>query len=919
MADIGKTRSGDRHLLRTQVILVGALAMLALLATLLPTQEVSISMGHYLPLHSGLEFLAIVAAFLVFATVWHTPEKKTSASLLLIATALFAAGWLDYFHVQSFKGMPDLISPASVEKSIALWLAARTVVAVTLLGISFYPRLRPPSLRMKYGALAAYAVVNLVVLVGVFFFESSLPHMFEDGVGLTRLKVVAEWAITGMLAVAAWRYHRQAQHSGGGFPALIFSATAVAALGETFFMGYTYVSDVQSLLGHLYKVVSYSLIYQAMFVTSVRKPYDLLAEKKQLLEQANETLRIQSLALESTSVFVLVTDLQGRVRWRNRTSHQFLNDPVQGGPSAYSLYAAPITPDPAAASVLRDVLSAGKSWRGLVEVQDGRGNRITVDRTVTPLRDESGVVEGFVSVAEDVTENRRAQERHKRVLGTAIDGFWIADAQGNLLEVNAAFARMSGYTEQELAGMNVRQLGPVSHIAQMLAYLQEGVSLGHDQFETQLQHKSGHDFSVEISVTFDPELQQFFAFLRDITERLQSASAKLDLERQLQQSQKMQALGQLTGGIAHDFNNILVSVLGYSKLALDRLVPDKQSKLASYLREVILASERARDLIAKMLVFTRTRSSGGVGVIAPGAVVQEVLAMVRPSMPSSIALDVRLEDDLNIVMDAGELNQILINLVINARDAIDGHGVIGIRLHRVEANGKLCAVSHQRLYGSYLALEVTDTGSGIAPEHMPRLFDPFFTTKDVGKGTGLGLSMVQGILLRAGGHIVVESRPGSGSMFQLLFPITSAMAPGQDSLPDDPASLRGAGQHIGVVDDEPAVTRYLTELLEGQGYRVTQFNRPADALAVMEGAIQDFDLLIADQTMPGMSGTELAVRLHGMRPDFPVVLCTGHSGAIAPADLLQAHIRHCFMKPVPAHELLKALADELVTKIKVSG
>jgi CheY-like chemotaxis protein len=312
-----------------------------------------------------------------------------------------------------------------------------------------------------------------------------------------------------------------------------------------------------------------------------------------------------------------------------------------------------------------------------------------------------------------------------------------------------------------------------------------------------------------------------------------------------------------------------------------------------------------------MLVFTRTKSSATAGLISPAAMVQEVLAMMRPSIPSSIQLDVKLEDDLNIVMDPGELNQILINLIINARDAIDGQGVIGIRLHRIEANGQLCAVSQQRLSGPYLALEVTDTGSGIAPEHMLRLFDPFFTTKDVGKGTGLGLSMVQGILRRSGGHIVVESQPGRGSQFQLLFALTS---PGV-SLPGAPADAqeprRGSGQHIAVVDDEPAVTRYLSELLQGQGYRVTQFNHPADAVAAFESAHQDFELLISDQTMPGMNGTELALRLHRAQPDLPVILCTGHGSGIDRNDVLQARIRHHFTKPVAADELLKAMAEEL--------
>ena len=916
------TVPGGLRLLRAQTTLVVALGLLALLAVWAqrPTPQWSVPLQHYLPLHSLLEFLSIAAAFLVFATVWHTPVKKVSASWLIIAMALFASGWLDFFHMHSYKGMPELVSPSSIEKAIAFWLAARALVAGTLLGVSFYPQMRPLSQRNKYLVLAAYTAFNAVVLVVVLFFESSLPATFQDGVGLTRLKVQVEWCITGVLAWSAWRYYRLAQRSGSEFAALIFGASSVAVLSEAFFTGYAGISDALNLTGHLYKIVGYGLMYRAMFVISVRKPYDLLAEQAHLLTAANATLRTQALALDFTTAPVFVTDPQGRVQWRNRASYQIFPRREEDEGVVFSMFAPPFTPDAAAAARMRDTVFAGKSWRGLVVIEDRHGNHITVDRTVTPLRNEDGILEGFVSVSEDVTETRRALERHKRVLSTAIDGFWIADVEGNLMETNAAFARMSGYGTQELAGMNVRQLGPSSRITEVQERMAKAARLGHDQFETRLQHKQGRDVMVALSVTFDPQQQQFFVFLRDITEQMQTAAVKLDLERQLQQSQKMEALGQLTGGIAHDFNNILVSVLGYSKLALDRLVPDKQSKLATYLREVITASERARDLVAKMLVFTRTKSNANkVGAISPGVVVQEALAMVRPSMPSSIRLDVQLDDDVHIWMDAGELNQVLINLIINARDAIDGPGVIGLRLHRIDATGKLCAASQLRLAGSYLALDVTDTGSGIAPEHRQRLFDPFFTTKEVGKGTGLGLSMVQGIVLRSGGHIVVESQPGQGSLFQLLFPVTSALPAVQGVLADDLDLLCGQGQHVCVVDDEPAVTGYLCELLQGHGYRVTPYNHPAQALAAVESAQQVFDLIIADQTMPMMSGMELAKRLHALQPSLPVILCTGHAGALVPTDLRQARIRHCFTKPVPTPELLRAMAQELAAPVAQAG
>ena len=913
---VREPRATALSLLRQQVTLVGGLGALLLLAMALPLQGLRIAPGYYLLIHTTVEFVAIVGAFLIFATVWHTPSREGSASLLFIAVALFAAGWLDFSHALSFKGMPDMVTPSSPEKAIALWLAARFLVAATLAGVSLAPELALPSRRMRYDILVAYTVVNAVVLGTVLFHPEDLPRTFVDGVGVTSLKVALEWIITGLLALAAWRYYRQARTTGSDFSALIFSAAAVAALGEVFFTAYSEVNDALNLLGHLYKIVSYSLIYQAMFVISVRAPYVRLAHKTDLLLQANETLRTQALALESTTAPVLVTDAEGRVRWRNRASHQLLVVGPLEQTEGLSLFAAPVTPDPEVAAAMREALLASGRWRGVVELRDDGGKRLIINRMVTSLRSESGVLEGFVSVAENVTENRRARERHKRVLDTAIDGFLIADAHGKLLETNAALARMSGYSASELRNLHVHEFSVTGRLREAQERLRKAGVLGQEQFETRFRHKLGHEVAVVVSLTFDPEVQQYFVFVRDITDQMLSAAVQLDLERQLQQAQKMEALGQLTGGVAHDFNNILASVLGYSKLALDRLVPDKQSKLASYLREVIMASERARDLIAKMLVFSRTKSSAAAQAISPAAVVQEVLAMVRPSIPSSIQLDVRLEDDLSILMDAGDLNQILLNLIINARDAIAGHGVIGIRLHRIEAHGQVCAISGQRLSGPYLALEVSDNGSGIAPAHRLRMFDPFFTTKDVGKGTGLGLSMVQGIVLRSGGHIVVESQLGQGSMFQLLFPIASPVQAAPDQPSDALELLRGAGQRVWVVDDEPAVTRYLGELLEGQGYQVTLCNSPDAALAAFAGASHAVDLLITDQTMPGMSGTELAARLHAVRPELPVILCTGHGGGIDQSDLTRSGIRHFFTKPVAAHDLLQVMAEEWAVGVR---
>jgi nitrogen-specific signal transduction histidine kinase len=393
---------------------------------------------------------------------------------------------------------------------------------------------------------------------------------------------------------------------------------------------------------------------------------------------------------------------------------------------------------------------------------------------------------------------------------------------------------------------------------------------------------------------------------------VQAESARKALERQLQQSQKVEQLGQLTGGIAHDFNNSLATILGYSRLALDRFVPDRQSKLAHYLGEVVTASERARDLVSKMLTFAGNRPSLTVEVVKASAVITEVVEMMRVSIPAGIEVKTWIEDDLAIHIDPGELSQILVNLVINARDAIGEHGTIDLLAHRTTVNNEMCAASQVLVSGTFVAVEVRDNGQGIAKEHISRLFDPFFTTKDVGKGTGLGLSMVQGILRRSNAYAIVKSTPGRGSSFKLLFPIVSAHVSATPE-PETRAVLPlVSGRRIWVLDDEPAVARYLSELLESWGYQVRLFNHPKLLLTAFETESSEADLVITDQTMPGMTGLFLAQRLLAIKPGLPIILCSGYTDARNFTEAQREGVRRCLMKPINPKELREALAENIL-------
>lgn len=897
--------------LRNQLFIVGGLAVLAVLLFALPLEEWHIPRKHYLPVHTLMEFLSIVAAFLVFTVVWHTPAREISTSQIFLAVALFSAGWLDIAHTLSFRDMPDMITPSSGNKSIGFWLMARLTVAVALCVVSFYPQLKPPTLRTRILLMGGFLLANAIIFWAIVFHEADLPDSFVPGTGITPFKIGFERVITALQVIAACRFYLQARKSDDDSLTLLFGAAAVCAFSEVFLTTYATSNDAQNLFGHLLKIASYILLYRAMFVVSVRNPYKRLSLQTATLEKANETLQMQSLALESTTNPIVVSDLDGTIQWRNRASRA-LQLEIDAHPDVRpNLFGRGVTPDIGMADTMRRTLEAGKVWRGTVVIPDISERNLILDRVVSPVFSDDGVIQGYVSVSENVTDRVNAESRHKRVIDSAIDGFCVTDENGRLLEVNKAYVAMSGFSAEELLARHMPELIANGFEAAFRVHAGAVIKNRYARFETHHQHKSGHGYPVEISATYEPELRQFFVFVRNLSDMVRARNVQRTLELQLQHSQKVQALGELTGGIAHDFNNILATVLGYSNLALTRFVPDKQSKLALYLKEIVAAGERARDLIAKMLIFARSEPRKAAGLISPANVVRDVVSMVRPSIPATISLSVEVDETLQIRMDAGELNQVLVNLVINARDAIDGYGSIDIQLRRVALDGQLCIGSPQLVAGEFIVIEVSDSGCGIPPEHLPRLFDPFFTTKEVGKGTGLGLSMVLGILRRAGAFVSVESEPGKGSRFRLLFTAEAAPEPVSDSAQAKPLAQVGTGQHIWVVDDEPAITRYLRELLESSGYRVSLFSDPADALAALQDERSDVDLLISDQTMPGLTGADLLARLHAVKPLLPAILCTGFGDVMDSSQVLEKHFRRIFLKPVPAPDLLAAVAELL--------
>ena len=385
------------------------------------------------------------------------------------------------------------------------------------------------------------------------------------------------------------------------------------------------------------------------------------------------------------------------------------------------------------------------------------------------------------------------------------------------------------------------------------------------------------------------------------------------LEAQLHQAQRLEAIGTLAGGIAHEFNNVLGGILGYAEMLQNALPHGGRPR--HHVEQVMNAARRAQGIVDQILDFSR-RSERRHQPFALQPALNEALEFLRVSLPTTIELKVDLAaEDAVVVGDRGQLQQVLINLCTNAAHASGGRGVIDVALAPLTVSGGR-ALSHGKLPpGSYLRLAVRDRGHGIDGATMARIFEPFFTTKAVGAGTGLGLSTAHGIVAQHGGGLNVISRPGEGSTFEVYLPQARASVSPEGEV--EAPLVRGEGETVLIVDDERPLMLLGEEMLAALGYEPVGFDAAPAALAAFRTDPDRFDLVLADEVMPAMTGTELAAALHAVRPDIPVVIMTGYSGPIAVRRLRAAGVREVLKKPLLSADIADCLARQLRPQARV--
>ncbi len=524
---------------------------------------------------------------------------------------------------------------------------------------------------------------------------------------------------------------------------------------------------------------------------------------------------------------------------------------------------------------------------------------------------------------QDITDRKQAEEalqaREKffyRIIDQSPFAIWISDPEGTLQHVNPALKRLLNLTDDQLVGKYNMLKDPLAEKQGLMTLIrtvyEEGKTInftadwnGEDIPTMDLKGSKSVSIQVNMFPIHDPEgaLTNVVCNWIDITEKRQ-------LEAQLLQSRKMEAVGTLAGGIAHDFNNILAIILGNAELAADD-VPDT-NPVSGSLKEIRKASIRAKDMVRQLLAFSR-KSDEKSKPLDMAPILKESMKMLRSVVPTSVAFKEHISDDpCNVLGDATQINQIVMNLVTNAADAMSEEGgLLEVILEKIILQKEIACFNWALSPGAYVRLKISDTGEGIQSKIIDRVFDPYFTTKEVGKGTGMGLSVVHGIVKRNGGGIRVESEPGKGTVFEIYFPALEETAE-QEKEPE--GEIRGGSERILFVDDEESLVNLNRQRLERLGYQIKSTTKPVEALEWFKIDPDQFDVIITDMTMPRMTGDRLAAEVLKIRPKTPVIICTGFSERMSAEKAEVLGVSKYIEKPIDLRNLASSIREVLDEK-----
>jgi PAS domain S-box-containing protein len=545
---------------------------------------------------------------------------------------------------------------------------------------------------------------------------------------------------------------------------------------------------------------------------------------------------------------------------------------------------------------------------GWIEGSDGRN--VYLSTLKTPYMESAAGSSGMIAISRDLTRRIEMEQEVKRLavaVEQSTESIIIADRDGVIRYANSAFESITGYSPEEVTGKSPDLFKSDTHDDEFYRTLLDTISTG-SKWEGRISscRKDGNLFDVEAIIypicDESGKTQNYVAISRDIT-------LELAFERQMRQTQKMNAIGELAGGVSHDFNNILTAILGYVALCMNNA--EEGSKVQGYLKEIVKAGDRASKLVRQILTFSRQEEQDFHSV-ALQPVIDDSLGMVKTTIKPNITVDVDIDSECGPILgDTTQIQQVMVNLCTNAVHALGrGQGSLQVSLKQVELLGKKHGERVVDLDpGLYACITVEDTGKGMDQETMERIFEPYFTTKKKGEGTGFGLSIVHGIVSKHNGYVAVDSEPGKGTVFTLYFPLLLGTEE-EEKKAIDHSTPEGFG-HILFVDDDEAVLSMGSEILESFGYTVSAAANGKEALDIFEEDPDRFDAVVSDYSMPEMNGYELIKKCLELQPGLPAILCSGYREKAEGENLDELGHTAFVLKPLDWRDLSRTIQQEI--------
>lgn len=636
----------------------------------------------------------------------------------------------------------------------------------------------------------------------------------------------------------------------------------------------------------------------------VLREWRFIQDSKQAEQALDESEREKAFMLDSLTDHVTLQDTRLRFKWVNRAAAESAGVSPKDLVGRYCYQVWRQSDEPCAGCPVLKTIQTGRPNKKVMTSPNGRVWSVRS----RPVRGRDGHVSGAVEIATDITRSKLAGEETKKfktITDKANYGVIVADLSGKILYVNKHLADINGFSPDELPGRNFSVLYNQNQ-EPLMTRLKQRLEKGGDitAEEVTLRRKDGSAFPALINAAVLQNEKGRPAYFSATAIEI---SDKKKLENQLRQAQKREAIGTLAGGIAHDFNNILGGITGYTELALMDMAPEDQNR--EYLDQVLKAGDRAKNLVKQILAFSR-QAEPELKAIKISPTVKEALKLLRASLPTTIEIKQRIDPDIGaVIADPTQVHQVLMNLCTNAAHAMRTKGgVLEVRANEVDIDADTAAQQHDLRPGRYARLTVCDNGQGMSQEVLERIFDPFFTTKARGQGTGMGLAVAHGIVKSHGGAIKAYSEAGKGSNFQVFLPVTP-LEPREIPRAREPIPM--GFESILFVDDEKTLVDVGRLVLERLGYRVDGRTSSLEAFKAFQTHPEKYNLVITDQTMPQMTGVELAEKLLLIRPDIPIILCTGFSESVNPDLARDMNIRRLLMKPLIASELGAAIRKAL--------